>query len=503
VKLARLSLSLLGVVFGVVPSVGSAAHFDLVIAGGRVIDPDSGSDRIANVGIRNGRIAAIEARALKGNRVLDARGLVVTPGFIDLHAHGQDTRSQALQALDGVTTAIDMEAGRLPINEYYDSLRGRAVINFGASVSQQCARQVVLDNIPCPTRSADNGSWVPVVDIRKPRAVFATATAAEVARIKEVLAEGLDQGGLGIGVGIEYTPGASRSEILQLFGLAAQRRAPIALHVRRRTRDAAEGAALAAAQEVVANAAATGAPTHLVHAHSTGLADTAEILQLVRGARQRGVDITTESYPYTAGSTRIGAAVFDPGWQERFGITYGDLQWVATGERLTEESFNRYRETQPSAGVILHMIRIADVDVAINAPDVIVASDGASWVTGGEHPRGAGTYARVLGNYVRDQGTLSLLDAVRKMSYLPAQRLAAYVPAMRQKGRLSVGADADLAVFDLGTVRDRATYEKPMVSSVGFKYVLVNGTIVVEDGASVAGTFPGVGVRRSSERRTP
>jgi dihydroorotase len=253
-----------------------------------------------------------------------------------------------------------------------------------------------------------------------------------------------------------------------------------------------------ALQEVVADAAATGAGLHVVHITSMAFRQTDLCLRIIHGARRHGVDVTTEAYPYTAGMTSLETAVFDPGWQERLGIGFGDLQWVATGERLTRESFERYRKQ--GGMVILHSIPEEVVRMAMADPAVMIASDGL--ITNGKgHPRGAGTYARVLAKYVRDEHALTLMDAIRKMSLLPAQRLEAVSPAMRQKGRIRVGADADLTLFDPGKVQDQATYEHPAEPSMGIVYVLVNGTVVVRKGELVDGVEPGRGIKSGAWRK--
>ncbi|WP_164523281.1 amidohydrolase family protein [Sphingomonas koreensis] len=257
---------------------------------------------------------------------------------------------------------------------------------------------------------------------------------------------------------------------------------------------------IAVAQEVIANAAVTGAPLQIVHLHSTGLRDTPVLIDMVKRARQRGLDITSEAYPYTAGSTSIGSEFFRDGWQERSGISFGDLQWPATGERLTKDSFERYRREQPNAAVVVHMIPEDVVDAIIAEPEISIASDGMPWVTSGEHPRGAGTYGRVLGRYVRERKTLGLMAALRKMALMPAQRLEAVSPQMARKGRVKVGADADITIFDPATVADVATFEKPMQASAGIRHVLVNGQPVVRDGKLVAGMFPGEAITGIAKR---
>jgi dihydroorotase len=217
------------------------------------------------------------------------------------------------------------------------------------------------------------------------------------------------------------------------------------------------------------------------------------LIEMIDGARKRGVDVTTEAYPYTAGSTRLESAIFDSGWPERIGIGYHDLQWSATGERLTAETFEKYRKQ--GGWVVIHMIPEDMVRYAIANPTVMVASDGVPLVNGLGHPRGPGTFARVLGHYVREEKALSLMDAVRKMTLMPAKRLESVAPQMREKGRIRVGADADITVFDPALVIDKATYEKASQYSEGIPFVLVGGTFVVRDSKLVDSATPGRAIR--------
>ena len=216
-------------------------------------------------------------------------------------------------------------------------------------------------------------------------------------------------------------------------------------------------------------------------------------LALIRGLREHGVDVTTEAYPYTAGSTRLESASFDS-WENRSDEDYQRLQWAATGERLTAKTFKTYREE--GGWVIQHGGRTEETNAWIVAqPDVIVASDGIPFLYGAAHPRGAGTFARILGHYSRERQVLSLMDALSKMTILPARRLEGAAPKMKQKGRVQVGADADLTVFDPETIIDRSTYERGDVPSGGIQHVLVSGTFVVRDGKALDDVFPGRAIR--------
>lgn len=451
--------------------------FDLVLRGGRVMDPASGLDEIRSVGVREGRVAAVSKETLDGRDVVDVTGLVVAPGFIDLHAHGQDTESSRWQAHDGVTTALELEGGALQVSEWYSAREGKARLNFGATVSHVQARGAgILES------SAAAGPGV-----------YRAATPDELSEIERRLRTGLAQGALGIGMGLAYTPGATREESWRVFKVAAEQGVPVFVHVR--SAGVIEpGSSIEAIHEVIGNAAGSGAALHIVHIGSSGLRQTAILLDMIDGARRRGVNVTTEVYPYTAASTSIKAAIFDPGWRERLGADYGDIEWVATGERLSEKTWEEYRA---KGGIIIaHIIPEDAVDLAVARTGVIIASDGVPFTDGRAHPRGAGTFARVLGRYVREKRALSLMEALRKMTILPAQRLEQVIPQMLKKGRLAEGMDADITVFDPAAVVDRATFSEPAQASAGIPHVVVNGTFVVRDGKLIDGARPGRAVRR-------
>lgn len=447
--------------------------YDLAITNGRVMDPATNLDAVRHIGIRGGKIAAISATPLSARTTIDAKGLVVSPGFIDLHSHGQTPENYRFKARDGVTTALELEVGVFPAAAWYAQREGRALIHFGASSGDIPARMDLMH---------DSGALLP-----RDRAVERAATAEEFREVLKRVGQGLDQGALGIGLGIAYLPHESRAEVLSLFRLAADRKATLFVHMR--NGGPIEPGVIDALQEVIADAAATGASVHVVHITSMGLRETALCLELIEGARARGIDITTEAYPYTAGMTDLSSAIFSEGWQQRQGgITFSDLQWALTGERLTADSFARFRKQ--GGFVAIHSIPEEIVRLALSNPRVMVASDGVM-EEGKGHPRAAGTFARVLGRYVRDQHALSLMDALRKMTVLPADRLG-----LKSKGRIAEGADADLAIFDPAKVTDRATFEKPAQYSEGIQFVLVDGTVVVNRGELVDGVAPGRGVRR-------
>jgi N-acyl-D-aspartate/D-glutamate deacylase len=452
-----------------------AQQYDLVLAGGRVIDPETGLDATRNVGVTGGKIARISVEPLSCKRVLNASGLVVAPGFIDLHQHGQEIESQRVKTLDGVTTALEMEIGVQDVAEFLKEKDGRSLINYGTTASHVAARSLAF------------GASMPAGTIL-PKAGPATdepATPEQLEKITDRLHHELDAGALGIGMGIQYTPGATRSEVIHVFRVAAERHVPVFTHVRSAGKNE-PGSSVESVNEVIGAAAVSGAPLHIVHINSSCLQDATECLEMVAGARARGLDVTTEAYPYEAGMTFINSALFNPGWREKFGIDYHDLMLPETGERLTQQRFEELHNSPEARLVIMFNNKMETVDRVIADPLVMIASDGDKG-----HPRNAGTYSRVLGRYVREQGRLSLMDAIRKMSLIPAEMLERSTPAARGKGRLQEGADADIVVFDPQAISDRSTYQHPMEASVGVKYLVVGGTVLVNDGKVVEGVFPG------------
>lgn len=458
---------------------GSAQEpYDLVISGGRVMDPESGVDAIRDVGIRNGKVVALSDERLHGSQVIDASGLVVAPGFIDLHEHGQESRNYEFQAHDGVTTSLELEIGTHDVAAWYAKREGRSLINFGVSAGHVPVRMKVMN---------DPGAWLPTGD-----AAHRTGTPEDLSRIAQGIDDGLKQGAVAVGLGINYTEGASREEIVETFRVAARHGASLHVHLRH-AGILEPNTGLAGLEEALAAAAATQAALHVVHITSVGLKLTPRLITAIRDARTRGLDVTTECYPYTAGSTALESTIFNAGWQAKLGIGFGDLQWAATGERLTPETFARYRKE--GGMVIVHSIPEEIVRAAIGDAIVMIASDGMP-ITGPKvHPRGQGTFSRVLGRYVREEKALDLMTALRKMTLLPARRLEKRAAAFRDKGRIRAGADADVTIFDPDRITDRATYEEPLQTSEGIRFVLVHGVVVIRNGQLVQGVHPGKAAR--------
>src|ERR1700674_3588167 len=452
-----------------------AEAYDVVIANGRVMDPESGLDAVRNVGIRGGKIGAIFSGPLGGKQTIGAKGLVVAPGFIDLHQHGQDAENYAVKAADGVTTALELEVGVADVDRWYGEREGKALINYGASAGHIAARMAVMH---------DPGGLLPSGD-----AAHRVATTAEMEEISALVEKGLKRGAVAVGLGPAYTEAATNQEILDVFRVAAKYQASCHVHIRG-SGPPIEGN-FSGFEEVMVAAAITGAPLHIVHIQSTGGPNVTQELQMIAEARSRGMDVTTESYPYTMGMTSIQTALFDHK-EEEPATYFAALLWPATGEHLTKESFLRYRKQ--GGMVILPGNTPENVHAAVVSPLTMIASDG--FLSKGQgHPRTAGTYALVLGRYVREEKSLDLMTALRKMTLMPADRKSTRAPMFRDKGRIRVGADADITVFDPNRVLDKATYEKPLQYSEGIQFVLVNGVAVVKDGGLVDVVFPGRAAR--------
>ena len=458
-------------------SASDRQEFDIVVLNGRVIDPESNMDAIRNLGIRDGSIQVITTKEIKGRVLINAQGLVVAPGFIDIHSHGQDQENYAYKIMDGVTTALELEMGTADVDQWYKEREGKAIIHHGVSVGHIPLRMRLMN---------DPGGFAPVAD-----AAYRAASDSEIVILKEGIAQGLSRGALGVGFGMMYTPSASRWEILEMFRIAGKMKAPCYVHMRYGGLKEPNNC-IAALEEVISASAISRAPLHVVHITSLGFSYTPRMLQMIREARSHDIDVSVECYPYSATQTTIESAVYDEGWQESFGISYNDLQWAETGERLNAERFERYRKS--GGMVIAHSIPEEIVRSTVADPIVIIASDG-DMKAGKGHPRGVGTFARVLGKYIRDEKLISLSEGLKKVTLMPAQRLEGIAPMMKYKGRIRAGADADITIFDPEQIIDQATYEEPAKYSTGIEYVLVNGTVIVKDGELQKNIYPGKSVR--------
>ena len=459
--------------------------FDTVIEGGRVMDPETNFDGIANIGIRRGKITHISTERLKANRIIDASGLVVSPGFIDIHSHTPTRLGEHLSVLDGITTQLDLEAGSYPPTDYGYQYKAGAQLHYGSSVGHYAIRGLVMDNSTQGYFFSEDGLF------SLGGAMWSQpATPAQVNEMREHLRNGLQLGGLGIGVLLDYmTEAVTESELSMIFATAAEYDTPVYVHVRRGMPGDPTGL-----DEVIALAERHGVATLICHITHSAMGGIGVWLSKIDDANSRGARITTETLSYLAGGTSIAADVFvNRDWRAIFDIDYEDVQWVPTGEWLDEKRFLQYQREFPTSSINHHYVKEEWLVEALKWPGMMVSTDAlpAFDLEVKTNPNIAGTYAHFLGRYVRDLGVMPLMDGLRRITLLPAQWLSQASSVFETKGRIQVGADADLVIFDSETIAARAEYGDPYQPSVGIAHVLVAGRPVVVNGSQVEGRYPG------------
>jgi len=430
----------------------SDAVFDVVITGGRVMDPDSGYDEVANVGIIGERIALISTDPLTGKATVDATGKVVAPGFIDVLSYEPNPYGVWYKLGDGVTTNLGMHGIKTPVDasQFFASYTGANTppLHFGGAFSDQWYRDSI--------------------------GISSSATASQISRLADDLDAQLDEGFIGLAVDPEYAPYITYEEYAGL-GTAAQRAGmPLFTHIRYSS-PTPGASSLDAIDEVLKVARETGVSLHIDHIPSMATHVMPEAISRIEAARAEGLDVTGCFYPYTFWGTYLASARFNGDWQGRFRISYEDLQLAGTSERLNATSFKKYQAQNKL--VVAYAIPQDDVNAAVQAPWTMVGSDAIPESHNNNHPRGAGCFSRLLGPYVRDLGVISLMDALAKCTIIPARRVEGRVPMMARKGRLQMGADADITVFDPATVADTSTVEQPAQYSAGIDTVLVMGQV--------------------------
>jgi len=491
--------------------VMSMTMHDVVLRGGRVIDPETSRDHVADIAISGGRITDIGHALGPAGHELEVANHVVTAGFIDLHSHAADIPGMRLRALDGVTTALELEAGVSPVEPAYRqaAAEGRPV-NYGFAASWALARMEAVGGV-----EPDGRLGTFLANIASP-AWQGSASLSQVNAILARLSADVADGAIGIGILVGYAPASDPEEYLQVAALAAEAGVPTFTHARDLI-ELTPNALIDGASEIVRAAGETGAQMHYCHINSTSLRHIDRVQDLVSQARAAGARVSTEAYPYGSGMTGIGAAFLAPERLHERDLTPADLTYAPTGEQVaTEERLRELRAGDPGGLAIIRQLNEddpADLSVMLRSltfPDAIVASDAMplTWAgpvpdpltwplpdTAFTHPRAAGTFSRALRMLGKEGGPLGLTETLRRSSLLPARLLEPSVPAMRRKGRLQVGCDADIVVFDPATITDQATYARPTRPPVGIKHVIVNGTLVVRDAGIVPAALPGQSIR--------
>ena len=463
----------------------SSELYDTVIIGGRVMDPETLTDRVTNLGIRKGQIARITDDAIKGKTTIDAAGLVVAPGFIDIHSHTPTRLGEHLSVLDGITTQLDLEAGAYPPTSYGFQYRGGAQLHYGSSVGHFAIRGLVMEGSSQSYFFDETGFITLGGDMWRKQ-----ASPAQVEEMRKHLRNGLELGGLGIGVLLDYmTEAVSESELSMIFATAAEYNKPVYVHVRRGMPGDPTGL-----DEVIALAEAYGVATMICHITHSAMGGIDEWLAKIDAANARGARITTETLSYLAGGTSIAADVFvNRDWRAIFDIDYEDVQWVPTGEWLDEERFLRYQRDYPTSSINHHYVKEEWLLKALAWPGMMVSTDAlpAFDIEVKTNPNIAGTYAHFLGRYVRELEVMPLIEGLRRVTLLPAQWLALASEDFSRKGRIQVGADADIVIFDADKIAPRAEYGDPYKTSLDIHHVLVAGRPVVTEGEQVEGRYPG------------
>jgi hypothetical protein len=498
--------------FAVMPA--QAQDYDLVILNGRVMDPETNFDAVRNVGVKDGKIAIITENSIQGAETIDASGHVVAPGFLDTHHHNVCTPfGQKLALRDGVTTPMELEFGVLPVDLWYSSMEGKSQTNYGATASLQGAREMILN----PAYKSIAGCTINDVELGKITSFTmdwskGIATLDQVDQILALVEGGLKQGALGIG----YTPGYMEFGVRTEEGLGAQKLAGdygrfVAMHGRFSGQAPPTDGSLGTLEQVGA-AGAYGGGLIVQHMTAQTLGVTKDAQALIDGAVSRGISVISEIYAYTYGATIVGADYLKPdNYQNNMGHDYGDIVNLSNMQPLTKETYEQLVKSAPATNVTFENASKEDLYWALANPNSIIGSDAFPYVSKSDgsfvedwdtpwdavngHPRGAGTHARIL-RLVREESLMPLMLALSKMTYMPAKYMQDNgVPQMAHKGRVQVGADADLTIFDPATVKDNATPQAGASPSTGIPYVVVNGTVVVEDSQVLKDVFPGQPIR--------
>jgi len=489
---------------------------DLVILNGRVMDPETKLDAVRNVGVKDGKIVAVTEQAIEGKETIDASDHVVAPGFIDTHSHSVATEfGQKLHLRNGVTTALELEAGVFPVAKWYDSWKGKAQTNYGATAGFIGARESVLNpSYDTPDGSTTNDILLGHQSHMDAKWSTQVATEQEIDKIIKLYEQGLKEGALGVGNTAGYMPtGLTTREVDRAMELVAKYGGVMAMHGRYSSQMPPQSGVLGTSEALAALTAYRGA---LIVQHMTAqcLSLTADCQALIDEAYKNGHQVVAEIYAYTYGSSVVAAPYLQPdNYQTNMGHTYKDIVNLKTMEPLTKKSYENLIKTAPNTPITFENATKEDLYKALAHPTSIIGSDAFQYVHKSDgslarawdtpydqvngHPRGAGTNARIL-RLVREENLMPLMLAISKMTYMPAKFMEDNrIPQMANKGRLQVGKDADITIFDPDKVRDNATPDKGGMPSTGIPYVVVNGTVVVKDSKVLKDVFPGQPIRNA------
>lgn len=434
--------------------------YDLLIKNGIIIDPIEGKAK-TNIALKDGEIAKLSQNNLSAKKEINAEGQYISPGFIDIHIHEDKLINNKIEfdvfktmVLMGVTTAVGGNCGfsSQNLSNYFDELeKKKPLINYLSLSGYGSLREKagVKDN-------------------------YKDISGSKFKEIKRLLKEDLEAGSLGLSFGLEYTPGISTKEMIELSELIAEYPDRlVTAHYRFDSLRALESIA-----ELIIISRETGQKMQISHLGScTAYGQTTEALKMIEQANKAGVDLMADIYPYDAFSSYIGSAVFDPGCFKNWGINYQAvkiLEGKYKGHKCTKEIFKYLRKNEVDTLVAVSAMDEEEIVEAIQNPLLMIASDGLL-NNGQGHPRSAGTFPRVIAKYVREEKQISLKDAVKKMSYLPAKRIG-----LKQKGRIKAGYDADLTIFDFAKIKDNATFEEPTKAPTGINHVLIKGVEIVQ-----------------------
>ncbi len=500
----------IGLVLSVVgyANVGLAKGYDLVINNGRVMDPETGYDKVANVGIKDGRIAIITNKNIKGKDAIDATGHVVAPGFIDTHYHWQAPLGYKIGLRDGLTSSMDLEEGcaGTTLGAWYQERIGKTAVNFGCASSHELARAIVLDGV-----TDEDVSQGPMSALKTRHGSGWSSAAPNLEQGNEILRiidKGLQDGGIGIGSTLGYMrEGVTTREMYEVQKVAARYGRQTAVHTRF-TPDSATYENLGT-QEVIANALSLGAPAMINHFNNPGWELAHEI---IFGLQQRGFNVWGEIYPYAAGSTTLNAVFLKPeNWVDKLGHRYEDTMADAeTGVFYTKETYEAGLKKNPTKEIILYKMPQEDAVSWLKLKGVTMASDGMNaepsfgpWETpldqlGNMHPRGAG--ARAISVRLARENDIPLMQIMAILSYNAAKYLGdTGLKAMQERGRIQKGMVADIVVFHPEKFTDNSTYQNGSIPSTGMKSVVVNGSVVLQDDKVLSNVFPGQPIRFEPE----